>query len=426
MSSPKVVVKNKYTPSYNNLNFHYRTKQAVHTSTMNMFDYFADIKKKAFFMLDYFSGKIGKDEEMNIIFENGEYATKSEIELRKRQYEKYVENSNVYKLIISFPEGFLERSVDIPKFEKKMAKEIIPVFLKKCGFIDIKKMSYQFALHTNTDNLHFHLSFAEKQPNYKSHGKIGYRKKGKLTQEELRYFKNLVLHNINREKILTPLIKEANKEIEDLKKYFNPEEKNFLLNNKDDILLEEKLCRLGSLVDEYHNSNKKIKFYSIKDKEIVDLTKEIKRDIFMRKNSEIKEEYKLFKNTLFQINDYFKNLSEENNLDSIDKTLSKNKEKYLDNYILNAIVNHANSKYKNRDIKEEELLQSIVYKEYKKMKAKTKQNILINVLSNTSKSLRFSNQYQIKQAVRNINDELEEAEKEFDKLFHEENKVIGI
>ena len=87
MSSPKVVVKNKYTPSYNNLNFHYRTKQAVHTSTMNMFDYFADIKKKAFFMLDYFSGKIGKDEEMNIIFENGEYATKSEIELRKRQYE---------------------------------------------------------------------------------------------------------------------------------------------------------------------------------------------------------------------------------------------------------------------------------------------------------------------------------------------------
>mgnify|MGYP006990184063 CR=1 FL=1 len=30
-------------------------------------------------MLDYFSGKIGKDKEMNIIFENGDYATKSEI-----------------------------------------------------------------------------------------------------------------------------------------------------------------------------------------------------------------------------------------------------------------------------------------------------------------------------------------------------------
>ena len=41
MSSPYVVVKNKYTPSYNNLNFSYGTKQAVYNSTMNMLDYFA-------------------------------------------------------------------------------------------------------------------------------------------------------------------------------------------------------------------------------------------------------------------------------------------------------------------------------------------------------------------------------------------------
>ena len=424
MSSPKVVVKNKYTPSYNNLNFHYRTKEAVHTSTMNMFDYFADIKKKAFFMLDYFSGKIGKDEEMNIVFENGEYATKKEIELRKKQYEKYVENSNVYKLIISFPKGYLERSVDIQKFEKKMAKEIIPLFLKKCGFIDINKMSYQFALHTNTDNLHFHVSFAEKQPNYKSCGKLCYRKKGKLTQTELRYFKNLVLHNINREKVLTPLLITVNKEIEGLKKYFNPEEKNFLLNDRDNILLEEKIIRLGSLLDKYRSSNKKIKFNSIKDKEIINLTKEIKRDIFMRKDSNFKDEYKLFKNTLNQINDYFKELSAENNEKSFDKTLSINKEKYIDNYILNAIVNHANSKYKNRDIKEEELLHEIVYKEYKKMNTKTKKKILINFLSNANNSLRFQNQYQIKQAVRNINDELEKAEEEFAKLFQEDKEFL--
>ena len=92
MNSPIVVVKNKYTPSYSNLNYKYRSKEAIHKDTMNMFDYFADVKKKAFHMLDYFSGKIGKDEEMNIIFENGEYATKSEIEKRKKEYEKYKEN----------------------------------------------------------------------------------------------------------------------------------------------------------------------------------------------------------------------------------------------------------------------------------------------------------------------------------------------
>lgn len=417
MTSPKVVVMNKYTPSYNNLNFHYKTKEAVHNSTMNMFDYYADNKKKAFFMLDYFSGKIGKDKEMNIMFENGEYATKDQIEQRKRQYKKYIENSNIYKLVISFPEGFLEENVDIKTFEKKLAKEIIPQFLKKCGFVDIKKMSYQFSLHTNTKHLHFHLSFAEKQPNYKSYGKIDYRNKGKLTKEELRYFKDLIIHSINREKVYTPLLKETNKNIEELKKYFSPKDKNFLLNNKDDILLEEKILRLGELLNKYRDSNQKIKFNSIKDKEIIVLTKDIKKYIFSKDNIEFKKLHNEFKNNLNSINNYFKSIAESNHSDTVDNSLIKNKKKYLDNYILNAIVNHANYKYKNLKFTEDELLREVIHKEYKKNRSMSKYDIVRNILSNTSNSLKFKNKYQIRQAVRNINDELEEAQKDFDKLF---------
>lgn len=417
MTSPKVVVMNKYTPSYNNLNFHYKTKEAVHNSTMNMFDYYADNKKKAFFMLDYFSGKIGKDKEMNIMFENGEYATKDQIEQRKRQYEKYIENSNIYKLVISFPEGFLEENVDIKTFEKKLAKEIIPQFLKKCGFVDIKKMSYQFSLHTNTKHLHFHLSFAEKQPNYKSYGKIDYRNKGKLTKEELRYFKDLIIHSINREKVYTPLLKETNKNIEELKKYFSPKDKNFLLNNKEDILLEEKILKLGELLNKYRDSNQKIKFNSIKDKEIIALTKDIKKYIFSKDNNEFKELHNEFKNNLNSINNYFKSIAESNHSDTVDTSLIKNKQKYLDNYILNAIVNHANYKYKNPKFTEDELLREVILKEYKKNRSMSKYDIVRNILSNTSNSLKFKNKYQIRQAVRNINDELEEAQKDFDKLF---------
>ena len=417
MTSPKVVVMNKYTPSYNNLNFHYKTKEAVHNSTMNMFDYYADNKKKAFFMLDYFSGKIGKDKEMNIMFENGEYATKDQIEQRKKQYEKYIENSNIYKLVISFPEGFLEENVDIKTFEKKLAKEIIPQFLKKCGFVDIKKMSYQFSLHTNTKHLHFHLSFAEKQPNFKSYGKIDYRNKGKLTKEELRYFKDLIIHSINREKIYTPLLKETNKNIEELKKYFSPKDKNFLLNNKEDILLEEKVLKLGELLNKYRDSNQKIKFNSIKDKEIIALTKDIKKYIFSKDNNEFKELHNEFKNNLNSINNYFKSIAESNHSDTVNDSLIKNKQKYLDNYILNAIVNHANYKYKNPKFTEDELLREVIHKEYKKNRSMSKYDIVRNILSNTSNSLKFKNKYQIRQAVRNINDELEEAQKDFDKLF---------
>ena len=420
MTSPKVVVMNKYTPSYKNLNFHYSTKEAVHSSTMNMFDYYADNKKKAFFMLDYFSGKIGKDKEMNIMFEDGKYATKEQIEQRKKQYENYIENSNIYKLVISFPEGFLEENVDIKLFEKKLAKEIIPQFLKKCGFVDIKKMSYQFSLHTNTKHLHFHLSFAEKKPNFKSYGKIDYRKKGKLTKEELRYFKDLIIHSINREKIYTPLLKETNQNIEELKKYFSPKDKNFLLNNKEDIILEEKILKLGELLDKYRNNNQKIKFNSIKDKEVISLTKDIKKYIFNKDNVEFKELHEEFKNNLNNINNYFKNIAESNHSDTVDNSLIRNKQNYLNNYILNAIVNHANYKYKHQKFTENELLRELVYKEYKKNKSMSKYDIVRNFLSNTSNNLKYKNRYQIRQAVKNINDELEEAQREFEKLFKTE------
>ena len=47
MSSPNVVVKNMFTPSFKNLNHIYKTQNQVHNSTMNMFDYYANEKKKA-------------------------------------------------------------------------------------------------------------------------------------------------------------------------------------------------------------------------------------------------------------------------------------------------------------------------------------------------------------------------------------------
>lgn len=417
MTSPKVVVMNKYTPSYRNLNFEYSTKQAVYNSTMNMFDYYSDNKKKAFFMLDYFSGKIGKDKEMNIIFENGEYAKKKEIEERKKEYAKYIEDSNIYKLVISFPEGFLEENTDIKNFEKALAKDIIPQFLKKCGFQDMKKMSFQFSLHTNTDNLHFHLSFAEKKPNYLSYGKIQYRFKGELTPEELSFLKNEILHYIEKEKVFTPLLKETNQELEELKKYFNPKERNFLLRNKDDLILEDKIIKLGELLNERrNNTNQRIKFNSIKDKEIVKLTKDIKKYIFS-KDSDFKEEYINFKNGLKDINNYFIKIAEDNHSKIVDDTLIKNKTKYFDNYVLNAIVNHANYTYKNPKISEENIIQEIIYKEYKKNKRQTRYDILSNYLSSNIRSNQFRNKYKVRQAVKSINDELEEAEKDFDKLF---------
>ena len=424
MSSPNVVVKNMFTPSFKNLNHIYKTQNQVHNSTMNMFDYYANEKKKAFFMLDYFSGKIGKNKEMNIIFENGEYATKNEIEARKKQYAKYIENSNIYKLVISFPENYLEENVDIKKFEKDLAKDIIPMFLKQCGFENIENMSYQFSLHTNTDNLHFHLSFTEKKPNYKRtfSKELEYRHAGKLEQKELNFLKNEIEHYINCDKhIYTSLVKETNEEIELLKKYFNPKEKNFLLNDKSDILIEEKINKLGKLLEEKRDSkNQRIKFNSIKNKEIRDLTKEIKRNIFSKKDTELYNDYQKFKNSLNEINKYFTEIAKRNHSKEVDDSFIKSKQKYLDNYVLNAIVNYA--QYKK--ITDSKIIQEAVYKEYKKNKKRSKFDILTSYLSSSNRKSQFVSKYKIKEAVRNINDELEQAEKEFENLFKEDKEHV--
>ena len=424
-NTPNVVVKNMFTPSFKNLNHMYKTQGQVQKATMDMFDYFANEKKKAFYMLDYFSGKIGKDKEMNIVFENGEYATKDEIEKRKKQYKKYIENANIYKLVISFPENYLEENVDIKKFEKDLAKHIIPMFLKKCGFDDIKNMSYQFSLHTNTEHLHFHLSFTEKKPNYKrTYSKeLVYRHAGKLEQKELGFLKNEIEHYIHKEQVFTPLLKETNKEIEELKKYFNFKEKNFILNDKKDILLEEKITRLGELINEKREcKNQKIKFNSIKSKEIRDLTYEIKSSIFSKRETELYNDYQDFKESLNKINNYFNEVSKSNNSKIFDDSLIKSKQKYLDNYVLNAIINYASYK----KISDSKIIQEITYRDYKTNKKKSKFNILKDYLSSSNRSSKFKNQYKIKQAVKNINDELEEAEKEFEKLFKEEDRTNGL
>lgn len=417
-NTPKVVIMNMFTPSYKSLNNKYRTQQSVYDSTMNMFDYYSDNKKKAFFMLDYFSGKLSKNEEMNIMFENGEYATKGEIEKRKKQYARYIENSNINKLVISFPEGYLEESVDIKEFEKIMAKHIIPMFLKKCGYADIKNMSYQFSLHTDQDNLHFHLSFAEKKPNYKSYGKeLKYRHAGKLTQKELGFLKNEIEHYIEKEKVFTPLLTKTNKKLDNLKKYFRPKDKNFLLRNKDDILLEDKIMRLGELLSNSRSDiNQRVKYNSIKNKEIRQLTNEIKKQIFS-KDSNFKEEYKGFKNTLKEINQYFISVAQINNIDIVDDSLVKSKNKYFDNYVMNAIVNHVYYKSQHKNISENDIIREMIYKQYKQSKYNSKYDIVLNYLSNLSKSNQFKNKYEIKQAVKSINDELEDAQKEFEKLF---------
>ena len=410
--SPKVIFNSIFTLALNNPDSKFKN----HNKSI----------KRVQKMYDYYTGKLTKEDTMNLVIEDGTFATEKEVQKRKKLVVKYLENSNLWQGVLSFNNDYLNKNIDIHKLEKELATNILPKFFRKCGFKDTNKMFYQLALHTDTDNLHFHFSFMEKEPNYIYHkNKIGYRRSGELSQNEIDFLKSQVVHTIEKEKIYTPLLKETNKEIEELKKYFSPKEKNYLLRDKKDLILEEKILRLGQLLyKERYDNDSKIKYGSIKDKEIINLTKDIKNYLFSKNNDNFKLEYNNFKESLNKINNYFYKINEDNNIKDIvvDTTLTDSKNKYIDNYIYNAIVNYANYNYKKESknitkIKENDIIQEIILKHYLDNKKQTRKDILKTYFTNTNSKQKFRNKQEIENAIKSINDEMDEAQKEFSKLF---------
>ena len=424
--SPKVIFNYIFTLALNNPDSKYKNHSKSIKRVQKMYDYYTNEEKRAMSMYDYYTGKLTKEDTMNLIIEDGSFANEKEVEKRKKLAVKYLENSNLWQGVLSFNNDYINANIDIHKLEKELATNILPKFFKRCGFKDTNKMFYQLALHTDTDNLHFHFSFMEKEPNYIYHkNKIGYRRSGELSQNEIDFLKSQVVHTIEKEKIYTPLLKETNKDIEELKKYFSPKERNYLLRDKKDLILEEKILRLGQLLyKERYDNDSKIKYGSIKDKEIINLTKDIKNYLFSKNNDNFKLEYNNFKESLNKINNYFYKINEDNNIKDIvvDTTLTDSKNKYIDNYIYNAIVNYANYNYKKESknitkIKENDIIQEIILKHYLDNKKQTRKDILKTYFTNTNFKQKFRNKQEIENAIKSINDEMDEAQKEFSKLF---------
>lgn len=447
--SPNVIFKSKYCLALNcidnkNNSLSYREDRLKDVD--DMVDYFSNAKKKVVGMFEYYMGHT-RGENVNLVLENGKYATKQDIKKVKEDYKKYIEKSNLWKGIISFKPEYLTENISIHDLEQKMAKEIMPQFLKYCGFKDIKNMSYVFSIHTNKKHPHIHISFIEKKPNYLyCDNKVNYRRKGKITVDEQRYLKRLIELSIEREKYYTPLLKKTNEDIDYLKSYFNPSEKNFILKNVEEIFIEEKILKLGELVKEYRSINnqdsKKVKYNSIKNnelgKKIKSLTKDIKKYLFNDDTSLLYDSREEIKDDLDKLNKYFEKLDNENNIESNIKNNSivNKKKEYIDNYILNSIVNYALYKYnhissivKNKNklnhITMEDLIQEIAYQNSKQENRTDKERrkqVLDNYFKGSNSMLQFPSKYRMEKAIKNINFEMEKASQEFSKLFNYSNE----
>lgn len=443
--SPNVIFKSKYCLALNcvdNKNNSLSYKEDRLKDVDDMVDYFSNAKKKVVGMFEYYMGHT-RGENVNLVLENGKYATKQDIKKIKTDYKKYIEKSNLWKGIVSFQPEYLTENISIKDLEQKMAKEIMPQFLKYCGFKDVKNMSYVFSIHTNKKHPHIHLSFIEKKPNYLyCDNKVNYRRKGKITVDEQRYLKRLIELSIEREKYYTPLLKKTNEDIDYLKSFFNPNEKNFILKNANEIFVEEKILKLGELLKEYRSLNnqnsKKIKYNSIKNndlgKEIKLLTKDIKKYLFNDETSILYSSKKDIEKDLDSLNQYFEKLDNDNNIKSniSGNSIVNKKEEYIDNYIYNSIVNHSLYKYEkvsmivkskthSDKITIEDLIQEIAYqnnlKEVKQNNQQIRKKVLDNYFKNGNTINMFPSKYKMEKAIKNINYEMEKASQEFSKLF---------
>lgn len=373
-----------------------------------LLDYFSDDKKRVMNMLDYFTGKINKHDECNLVLENGMYATNIELQKRKKYINKQFNNSNIWQVVLSFDKKYLEKNINYRDLELKLAKEILPRFFKKLGFEDITKMRYQFSFHMNTKNPHFHISFMEKSPNYKNkRNELVYKKQGKIPNEIINYLKRETELCIERDKRFNPLATNINKDIEEFKKYFD-NTKNYVLYDKNNILLEDKILRLGELLySRVESTNNRIKYNSINDKEIKELTREIKNELFNGKLKYLKDS---FDKSIDNMNDYLLKLNKDNNISikDIDLKYTENKEKYLDNYVLNAIVNNLRTNSKKKAISKNNVLESVILKVFNNNKYMTKRHIVRNSFNN-----KYVLQNEIDSAIRNINNEIDKAVEEF-------------
>ncbi len=414
--SPKVIVNQKYTLSINNQD-RKGSIGNINSKINGMIDYYSKSEKRMLNIIDYYVGDINKSETMNLLLENGEYATKEDLEIRKKEIKKCIKNSNLWQGVISFNNDYITENIDIKKLEKELMLSILPKYFKNIGFDKKQNMIFQASLHTDTDNQHFHYSFVQKKPNYKTKKGLTYRRKGQVSTKNINYLKSLIMHTIEKDKIYTPLLVDTNLQIEHLKKYFKKGEKNFLLNNKNDLILEYNILKLSMLIKENNvGNNLKIKYNSISNNEIKQLVKSIKKGL--ESDISYQKELEVLQSNFNKLHNYFKSLDENITNDN----LIKMKKQYLDSYVSNSIINYANNKYKNvSKINESNLLKFLILKNYNAKKLKTSTyDILIDNLK--SGGINLNNKNAIISSVKKLNKDLEDCQNEFSKLFENNYK----
>ena len=418
------------------------------------YEYSRDEKKAYCSMIEYYLGSKKDKEIMNrnkmyreqmAMLKDGTYIKDNQVQSMQQAWAKYLENSNVQLAVLSLNQNYVDKNISIKKLQTEVATTILPKLFNYCGYNNPQKnLEWVVSLHCDRiNNYHFHIAWIEKRKSYKlKSNKLEYRRKLHLTIDENNFFKRQVSLTIERSKLYRPALIQLNKELEELRNYFDPKDINFTLKNISDLDLEEDIIKLGYLLNKIRNTNKKyIKYGSLPrngiGKEIRNLTKNIKNKIFDN-NKELQVSRKKVNESIKKLNTIFLSIDKRNNISNVGSENAFNnkiiKEKIYknDNYFLNAIVNHALYTYNNKNnsytnkIKLEDIINEVaisIYKNDYQHKYKDYQKpIRLQILNNQFKYGIYQNKSKITKALNRLSKEAEKSAEKFYEMFYENNK----
>ena len=425
---------------------HYRKE--IKKYICGFYDYSRDEKKAKSSMLDYFMGGKKSEEIMErnkmrrermAMLNDGSFITDDMVETMQKNWSEYLEDSNVNLAVLSLYQDYVDENISIDDLQKEIATNIMPKFLKYIGYQDPNKnLEWVVSLHCDRENnYHFHIAWIEKNKCFKlKNNKLGHRYKLKLDENENNFMKRQVSLSIERSKLYKPALIKINEDLEHLQNYFNPKDRNFTLKNISDLDLEEDIVRLGYLLTQVRDTNKKyIKYGSLPKndigKEIRIITNEIKDKLFDSKN-ELRLSKDEVNESIEKLNEIFLDIDKRNNISSVgfesafENKMIKDKIEKTDNYILNSIVNHAlyNYKYNKQKIHKktdkitfEDIIGEIAIIIYKdkanKIYRTNKKKYRLKVLENYFIYGGYKNHDKMSNALRRLSRDSEEAAKQF-------------
>lgn len=250
---------------------------------------------------DYMDYMTSHDNSSGVFGKNGLMTAEEKKEVRSLLRKT---KSVIWDALLSFSEDYGKEKIKSYKDAMEIVKSNLPQFLKENG-IDEDNVIWFAGLHQNTDNLHIHISFFEKEPRFHRANKKGeFYHYGPMKQTSIDNMKVKVEEYMNGNKYFFEsyrrnLVSESEKELQKLNGFSDSHK-----------LIKRKLAEL------FHKMPKGKYGYAHKAMDDVrPLIDEITR-LIINENPTLSFEYEKLKSDLFQRDLQIKEICESQNIDS--------------------------------------------------------------------------------------------------------------